>query len=1571
MADNRVIFEVITTSKGTKVVQQQTEDLAKSVDKVDKNTKGLDKTQEKNYGRQKQGVIQTANGTKNFSKMAQTIGGGSSGLVGAYATLAANVFAASAAFNFLKNSARFDVLTEGITALGDQSGRTLSVMAERLREVTGEAISVEESFRSAALGISGGFGEEELAGLAKVAKGASIALGRDLGDAFDRLTRGAIKLEPEILDELGIMVRLDDAVDNYATVLGKSASSLTQLERRQAFMNAILEQGEIKFGAIAEKVDTNPYDRLGAAFSDLARQLGQILNVAIIPFVELLASNIGFLISGSLLLASTFAKQMVPSLLQGGKAAHAAALQLAGVSAAAKNAANDALQLESKGVGAAGVGSKDSQIELKNIERSNGQRKVSKELITSLRRSKGQLARQEAKMSAAGSKFSKIEIADQNTKIANTEARIQQLIRMQGQQLQSSLAGTGETSADLRGMVQGDIGDILDESSQRTPMQSLKGIPADFGKVTESAKTANHAFRDFTKQQEKMGNKVSSGAKALFRLKLGATAAGGGMRILGAAFLNAIPFIGQAIFGITMLVQAFKWFTKNEPLEKLNKSLEDLDTILEGVTGKTEEFNRINAQVKDPFQKLVAGYTVASGLIDETVTALEKVLKKQQEIDNANKNKNPWWESTLFSASGNVQENIEKAAGLDDPSLQKALGVDIELNFSKENKKDLTESGIFKTLEELRAGPQIVQDVLNSKLDLTELISGGADTDTILEAVTKGLVETKNALKETGPALQDLQAEFKNTENTMSTFFNKAFPKTKFDDVAKQFVSLTNSFDTAVGKIAISLGENGDTFLESMDLTNVGDGLKRQFAQATAGAGSNLDSLMPSSVANSDTALLATMDARIAKEEEIANIHKNMMGPMDATSVAQAEKQLVKLGDQLAILEQQEGVDENLVKLKGEALASIRDEFNELQRGARLNASLNKLATARIKTLKSAVKQTEVLNFTIDEQNKIGQRNIDQLNDEIGILQARADAKEEAGEKDVQLEAYITSLIAQKATEQEKLTDPLERQLKLKTASVALQREELKVSKELTTATNTQVKNQMALENFKRTGSTDLDPEQQFKADVAAAKQKRDMAISEIELRFEMLAFESQVVQMRIAATAAELRSKGRGAEAEQLEAGAEKLASSAERAKVAMQASLKAVGSTFELEITNAMVKSLGGATTGQAVANVQKLIAERGKNAYQEVVTAAGTAAYDEAIKAGVSESTAQVLKTNAEAGAKDPGGAASQAEEKARELTMGDAASMIGPQIEALKKLGPEGELVAAATQGVFTIGAAFSTLGDTASSASAKAAAGMSILTSINDIMQASSKAKMAGIDQDIEAEKKRDGKSEESVAKIKALEKKKEAIARKAFEMNKKMQIAGALVDTASAVTGALGKKPWSTTNVILAAAMGALGLAQVAMIRKTQFQGAGGDVPAVQNTALTIGGRSNNVDVAQGVNQGEQAYMRGSRGVGTNANDFTPGGAMGRKGYASGGMIVGERGPEIVTKDEIIPNYALGKGGETNVVLNISAIDGQSVATMFSDQQGNIIQMIRDAANDNGEAFLETVDPTVYGGSAG
>jgi hypothetical protein len=64
---------------------------------------------------------------------------------------------------------------------------------------------------------------------------------KDLNDSFDRLTRGAAKLEPEILDELGIIVRIDKAVADYAARVGKGVKELSLWERQQAFVNAMNE----------------------------------------------------------------------------------------------------------------------------------------------------------------------------------------------------------------------------------------------------------------------------------------------------------------------------------------------------------------------------------------------------------------------------------------------------------------------------------------------------------------------------------------------------------------------------------------------------------------------------------------------------------------------------------------------------------------------------------------------------------------------------------------------------------------------------------------------------------------------------------------------------------------------------------------------------------------------------------------------------------------------------------------------------------------------------------------------------------------------------------------------------------------------------------------------------------------------------------------------------------------------------------------------------------------------------------------------------------------------------------
>ena len=93
MADSSVLLEVIVQGKNIKVVQKDVDKLAKSVNKTGQAHENASGKQDK-FNKGAKGVAgATANGTKAFSKMRNEISGGSSGLVGAYATLAANIFA--------------------------------------------------------------------------------------------------------------------------------------------------------------------------------------------------------------------------------------------------------------------------------------------------------------------------------------------------------------------------------------------------------------------------------------------------------------------------------------------------------------------------------------------------------------------------------------------------------------------------------------------------------------------------------------------------------------------------------------------------------------------------------------------------------------------------------------------------------------------------------------------------------------------------------------------------------------------------------------------------------------------------------------------------------------------------------------------------------------------------------------------------------------------------------------------------------------------------------------------------------------------------------------------------------------------------------------------------------------------------------------------------------------------------------------------------------------------------------------------------------------------------------------
>lgn len=259
------------------------------------------------YGQQRGTAGVTGAEARDFAAQSQGLGG----LVRLYATYAANIYAVGAAFRALSAAMDTTNMVRGLDQLGAQGGVALGSLSKQLVATTGGAISLREAMSATVKVTAAGLGSENVLRLGQVATKASQALGVDMGDAINRLSRGITKLEPELLDELGIFTKIEPAVEKYAISVGKSATQLTDFERRQAFANAVLAEGEKKFAAI--KLDANPYNKLAASLTNIAQQGLELLNKVLGPIVDILSSNPIALVAGLATIGTTLIKQAVPA----------------------------------------------------------------------------------------------------------------------------------------------------------------------------------------------------------------------------------------------------------------------------------------------------------------------------------------------------------------------------------------------------------------------------------------------------------------------------------------------------------------------------------------------------------------------------------------------------------------------------------------------------------------------------------------------------------------------------------------------------------------------------------------------------------------------------------------------------------------------------------------------------------------------------------------------------------------------------------------------------------------------------------------------------------------------------------------------------------------------------------------------------------------------------------------------------------------------------------------------------------------------------------------------------------
>lgn len=255
------------------------------------------------------------NSTSSFAKQAQGLGG----LVHVYATVAANVFALSAAFLVLKNNADLRILEESSAKLSDATGKNYFQVANNMKQITNGALSIADSMRQANLALSGGLSATQLEEITGIATKAAAATGRSVEESVQRMIQAVVKGEPELVDEFGIILRIGKAVEDYALAHNKAASSLTTFERQQAIATQAIERGNKTYGALKTEEIANQFELLQTKIGELARTVLSFISGPMEGLAGFLKDNSSVLLAGMALFVRFIIKAAIPSINDFGK----------------------------------------------------------------------------------------------------------------------------------------------------------------------------------------------------------------------------------------------------------------------------------------------------------------------------------------------------------------------------------------------------------------------------------------------------------------------------------------------------------------------------------------------------------------------------------------------------------------------------------------------------------------------------------------------------------------------------------------------------------------------------------------------------------------------------------------------------------------------------------------------------------------------------------------------------------------------------------------------------------------------------------------------------------------------------------------------------------------------------------------------------------------------------------------------------------------------------------------------------------------------------------------------------
>lgn len=219
-----------------------------------------------NFDKRIKAVGETAgSGLETISKGFNMAGMAAGAVGGAVAGLALGAFQKITGMvgdinSFLSQSkdlaARSDTLGVVLDVVGKNAGYSKEQIAEFQTGLQGLGISILESKESLAKMAQSELDLTQATKLARVAQDAAVIGNINSSEAFQRLIWGVTTMQPRMLRTMGLIVNMQTEIRKYAAAHKIAANAVSEEEKRQIAMNAVLEAGKKINGAYEASLTT-------------------------------------------------------------------------------------------------------------------------------------------------------------------------------------------------------------------------------------------------------------------------------------------------------------------------------------------------------------------------------------------------------------------------------------------------------------------------------------------------------------------------------------------------------------------------------------------------------------------------------------------------------------------------------------------------------------------------------------------------------------------------------------------------------------------------------------------------------------------------------------------------------------------------------------------------------------------------------------------------------------------------------------------------------------------------------------------------------------------------------------------------------------------------------------------------------------------------------------------------------------------------------------------------------------------------------------------------------------------